>query len=319
MRMFLASICCMGSLLSITGSRADTALPAAGAASAAPVWQWAGWGGGGFYYSAVFHPAKDGVLYMGGDVCGVYKSEDHGLTWRLINNGIADYGVFTLAVDRTAPETVYAATEGGLCKSVDGGGHWRLLPNTGKKELRITGEKGRSVRCIAVDPSDGKTVYAASPAGKVYKSADGGETWKSVFEKVSEQEPPETLRVQFGKVNDAWFGGIWLPLAFPKEASSADCASFGFSFKGDGTLPRDSFLTLKTASGVSYRSRNLRDIFGQTQWGDVILGAKDFALDPDYAKKNPEQAKAWVRKRQPLGGFIGLGRSPRRMMRVAVR
>ena len=40
----------------------------------APNWQWAGWGGGGYFYSSVFHPAKDGTIYMGGDVCGVYKT-----------------------------------------------------------------------------------------------------------------------------------------------------------------------------------------------------------------------------------------------------
>ena len=259
----------------------------------APVWEWAGWGGGGFYYSAVFHPAKDGVIYMGGDVCGVYKTEDHGLTWRLVNDGLADYGVFSLAVDRTAPETVYAATDGGLCKSTDGGAHWRLLPDTGKKALRITGEKGKSTRCVAVDPVNGKIVYAGSPAGKVYKSEDGGETWKTAYEKAGENDPPETLRVQFGKVNDAWFGGMGFPLTFPQGVTSADCVGFGFTFKGDGTLPQDSFVSLKTSGGAAYRSRNLRELFKQTQWGDVLLGAKDFSLDPDYAKKNPDKARAY--------------------------
>jgi photosystem II stability/assembly factor-like uncharacterized protein len=257
----------------------------------AATWEWAGWGGGGFYYSAVFHPAKDGVIYLGGDVTGVYKSEDHGRNWRLINNGLADYGVFSLAVDRTAPQTVYAATDGGLCKSTDGGEHWRLLPNTGRKGLRITGEKGRSVRCIAVSPVDGRIVYASSPAGKVFKSLDGGETWQAVYEKAAEAEPPETLRVQFGKVNDNWFGGFWFQMAFPAGVAAADCAGFGFSFKGDGTMPRDAFLTLKTTAGIPYRSRNLRELFKQTQWGDVVLGAKDFSLDPDFAKDHPDQAK----------------------------
>ena len=60
---------------------------------------------------------------------------------------------------------------------------------------------------------------------------------------------------------------------------------FGFSFKGDGTLPKDAFLSLKTTSGVTYRSRNLRELFKQTRWGDVVLGAKDFTLDPEYAQK----------------------------------
>ncbi|MEI7945676.1 MAG: hypothetical protein WCJ02_03225 [bacterium] len=258
-----------------------------------PNWEWAGWGGGGFYYSSVFHPTKDGVIYMGGDVCGVYKTEDHGLTWRLINDGLADYGVFSLAVDRTAPETIYAATDGGLCKSTDGGTRWRLLPNTGKKELRITGEKGKSTRCIAVHPSDGKIVYAGSPSGKVYKSVDGGETWNPTYEKAGEKDPPETLRVQFGKVNDAYFGGFWFPFAFPDSYTSADCTGFGFAFKGDATVPQDCFLQLKCKDGTTYRSKNLRELFKQTTWGDITLGAKDFTLDPEFSKKNPDKAKAY--------------------------
>src|SRR5882724_1763715 len=148
----------------------------ASGAEAADHWTQCGWGGGGFYYSAVFHPTQDGVIYLGGDVGGVYKTEDHGRNWRMINNGLAGYGVFSLAVDRVNPQTVYAATDSGLCKSTDAGEHWQLLPRTGPKELRITGEKGRSIRSIAVDPADGNVIYAGSPAGKVYKSTDGGQT-----------------------------------------------------------------------------------------------------------------------------------------------
>jgi photosystem II stability/assembly factor-like uncharacterized protein len=256
---------------------------------ATPQWEPCGWGGGGFYYAAVFHPARNGVLYLGGDVAGVYKSEDHARNWRLINNGLADYGVFSLAVDRTNPQTVYAATEGGLCKSVDGGEHWKLLPRTERKELRITGEKGRSIRSVAVAPSDGNVVYAASPGGKVYKSGDGGQTWKAVYAKQTEGETAGLLRVQFGKVNDAYFGGIWLPLTFPAGVQPADGVGLGFSFKGDKSLPQDCFLTLKTASGISYRSKNLKALFQDDQLRDVVFKAGDFSVDPDYAKKNPDK------------------------------
>ena len=275
--------------LASAGSLSGPAAPA----EAAPSWQWAGWGGGGFYYAVAFHPTLDGVIYLGGDVAGVYKSEDHGLTWRLANNGLADYGVFSLAVDRTAPGTVYASTAGGLCKSTDGAAHWRLLPGTGPDRLRLSGEKGRSVRCLAVDPVDGRILYAGSPSGKILKSTDGGESWKVVHEKSAEKDPPGTLRVQFGKTNEAWHGGFWFPLAFPKDVAPVDCAGFGFSFQGDGTVPQDAFLTLKTSDGTAYRSKNLREIFKQTQWGDIVLEAKDFSLDPEEAKKNPEKAKAY--------------------------
>ena len=154
----LQQILCLAALL------LPLSCPTARAADPAPKWEPCGWGGGGFYYAAAYHPTQKGVIYMGGDVAGVYKSEDNGRTWRLINNGLADYGVFSLAVDRMNPQTVYAATEGGLCKSIDAGEHWKLLPMTKRKELRITGEKGKSIRAIAVDPTDGHNVYAASPA-----------------------------------------------------------------------------------------------------------------------------------------------------------
>ena len=95
-------------------------------------WQWAGWGGGGFYWASAWHPTKEDVLYMGGDVAGMYKSEDKGLHWRLINRGLTDYEVYSLAVDPQHPETVYAGTPTGFCKSTDGGEHWQFLKATGK-------------------------------------------------------------------------------------------------------------------------------------------------------------------------------------------
>jgi photosystem II stability/assembly factor-like uncharacterized protein len=164
--------------------------PAEAVGPSTPQWEQSGWGGGGFYWAAAFHPTQNGVIYMGGDVAGVYKTIDHGRNWRMINKGLANYGVYSLAVDRMSPQTVYAATEGGLCKSTDGGEQWQLLPRTGRRELRITGERNRSYRSIAVDPTNGNIVYAGSPAGKIYKSIDGGQNWAVVYDTQSEQQTP---------------------------------------------------------------------------------------------------------------------------------
>jgi photosystem II stability/assembly factor-like uncharacterized protein len=143
-------------------------------------WEHRGWGAGGFYWAAAFHPAEDGAIYMGGDVAGVYKTEDAGLQWRLINNGLADYAVYALAVDPGNPDTVYAGTVSGLCRSTDAGEHWTFLPETGRGRLRITSERNVSVRNIAVDPTNGQIVYAGTPDGRVLKSADQGDTWTEV-------------------------------------------------------------------------------------------------------------------------------------------
>ncbi|MCC7495464.1 MAG: hypothetical protein IT204_24150 [Fimbriimonadaceae bacterium] len=267
----------------------------AGTAQAAepPTWQWAGWGGGGFYYAAAFHPTQAGTVYLGGDVAGVYKSTDGGRSWKMINRGLADYGVFSLACDRTAPETVYAATAGGLCKSTDGGAQWRLLPQTGPRELRLTGEKGKSVRCVAVDPQRGNVVWAASPAGRVYRSNDGGESWQLSYQPATEGDPAGTLRVQFGKVTGDWHGGYWIPFTPPAGLTNDAVQGFGLTFRGDGLLPRDCFLTLKASTGAAYRSRNLRELFGTKTWSEVVLTAADFGLDPEYAKQHPEAVTAY--------------------------
>jgi photosystem II stability/assembly factor-like uncharacterized protein len=271
---------------------------ACGTLQAAPAttaqWQQTGWGGGGYFYCAAYHPTQDGVIYMGGDVAGVYKTTDSGRNWRMINNGIAAYGVFSLAVDRRNPQTVYAATEEGLSKSTDGGESWVTLPKTGKKELRITGEKGKSNRSIAVDPTNGNTLYAASPLGKVYKSIDGGQTWAVSYEKKADDEEAGVLRVQYGKINTAYFGDIWLSANFPSTANPEDAVGIGFTLKGDGSVPKDSFLILKTRSGVAYRSKNLNTLYKDTEWRDIVLKAEDFALDPDYLKKHPEAAATYT-------------------------
>jgi len=287
-RNVLGWVCVVGFLLAGTGATAVAESPAPAAAA----WTPCGWGGGGFYWSAVFDPAQDGVIYMGGDVLGVYKTQDHGRHWRVINNGLVNYGVYSLAVDRKNPGTIYAATEGGLCKSTDGGALWQVLPHTGPAELRLTGERNKSIRAIAVDPSDGQVVYAASPGGRVYKSTDGGQAWKVAYEKKGATDAAACLRAQLGKVNGEWYGGLWLGLSFPKGATPADGVGFGFSFKGEGNVPRDVFVTLKTTAGATYRSKNQRELFQGHEWRDVVLTGADFTIDPQYAKDNPEKCKS---------------------------
>ena len=89
----------------------------------------------------------------------------------------------SLAIDVKNPDIAYAVTEGGLHKSTDGGETWKFIPKTGKKELRITAERNKSIRAIASDPSDSSIVYAATPGGKIYKSTDGAATWRVVYQR----------------------------------------------------------------------------------------------------------------------------------------
>ncbi|MDQ8208866.1 hypothetical protein QEH52_15165 [Coraliomargarita sp. SDUM461003] len=255
-------------------------------------WQQTGWGGGGYFYAAAFHPSKPGLIYLAGDVAGVYKTEDYGRNWRMINNGLANYGVFSLAVDSSNPDTVYAATESGLCKSMDAGETWQLLPQTGPKELAILGKKKKSIRSVAVDPRDGNVIYAGTPFGKVFRSRDGGQSWQEIYKVAVAGAEEGRLRLQYGKADGNYFGGMWTQLSFPEHVNPADAVGFGMNFKGDGSKPPKGFYIYLKGSGFTYQSRNLNELFAVEEARDVILTAEDFSIDPTFAKQHPDKAAA---------------------------
>jgi Sortilin, neurotensin receptor 3, len=132
---------------------------------------------------------------------GVYKSTDGGKTWT--NMGLAEsHHIGRIVLHPTNPDVVYVAAMGhlwgnneerGLYKSTDGGTSW-------KKVLYIDEMTG--VVDVAMDPSSPETVYAAAyqrqrkpfgfhgggPGSGLYKSTDGGATWKELRNGLPEGE-----------------------------------------------------------------------------------------------------------------------------------
>ena len=83
--------------------------------------------------------------------------------------------VGALAIDRTAPETLYAGTRNGtVLKSTNGGSSWAVAVTLTSPIASI------SVQALAIDPTAPGTVYAGSSLGGVIKSINGGTTWASV-------------------------------------------------------------------------------------------------------------------------------------------
>lgn len=277
----------------LTGDSAETK-PAANATH----WEWCGWGGGGYMWSACYHPSRPGVIYMGGDCAGVYKTQDDGRNWRMINQGLANYAVYGLAVAPQTPDTVYSMTEhDGLCKSIDAGEHWQLLPETAQGKLNIYSERHVSVRPLAVDPSDSRIVYAATPLGKIYQSRDGAQSWKQVFQLRSlENVPADVLRVEFPAAGP--FGAFFIFVSPPAEMKAEDCRGFGFSVKSNGVAPQKAFVTLWGPDGVVWRSKNLSAELEKTQRQDVVLSADDFTIDPDHARQKADRAPHWPKQPQ---------------------
>lgn len=79
--------------------------------------------------------------------------------------------VHSLEVDPQHPNVIYAATTGGVFKSIDGGTSWVRASRGLKRGVFYD---------VAVAPSDSSVVYAAGYDG-VFVSHDSGASWRSVF------------------------------------------------------------------------------------------------------------------------------------------
>lgn len=115
---------------------------------------------------------------------GVSRSDDKGLHWRALSQGLTGYFVETLAVDPTNPDVVYIATENlvgstlpvGLEKSTDGGNTWTTLLSA-------------QVQSIAISRSNPSTIYVGTFDQGVMRSDNGGTTWRSVTPALGQGQP----------------------------------------------------------------------------------------------------------------------------------
>jgi len=125
---------------------------------------------------------------------GIWKSIDGGEKWEFA--GLKDsFFIPRIEIDAKNPDIVYAAAEGklydnamdcerGLYKSIDGGKSWK----------RVLDLKDRGVVDFVIDPGNSDTIIAAGykfyrrtwtfidrqPGNFLYKSTDGGKTWKKL-------------------------------------------------------------------------------------------------------------------------------------------
>src|SRR5207302_8838783 len=68
--------------------------------------------------------------------------------------------------------------DGEILRSADQGRSWRV--STLPIQLAANQDGGGMGERLAVDPSDDRVLYLASPANGLWRSADGGATWSQV-------------------------------------------------------------------------------------------------------------------------------------------
>lgn len=131
---------------------------------------------------------RRGRAYLGTAEAGLLRSDDGGVTWRPVGDGIREDHVSAVAVghrdDRsTGGGTLWAGTEpSALYRSEDGGDSWERVPGLLDLPSASTWSfpprpDTHHVRCIAADPGDPQRLFVAVEAGALVRSEDGGRNW----------------------------------------------------------------------------------------------------------------------------------------------
>jgi photosystem II stability/assembly factor-like uncharacterized protein len=128
----------------------------------------------------------------------MYKSVDAGKTWTHIGLEQSEH-IGRIVVDPTDPKRLYVAVLGhvydanperGVYRSVDGGEHWKKVLFSAKDPNDVGAIE------LAIDPKNPKVIYGSlwatrrppwsvyapsyMPGSGLYKSVDGGDTWKKL-------------------------------------------------------------------------------------------------------------------------------------------
>jgi len=133
------------------------------------------------------HPENENVWYVAIGSGGVWKTENAGTTWNSLFDGQVSYSIGCITLDPQNPEVVWVGTGenvggrhigygDGIYKSEDGGKSWK---NMGLKASEHLSK-------IIIHPTNSNIIWVASQGplwssgGErgVYKSTDGGKTWK---------------------------------------------------------------------------------------------------------------------------------------------
>ena len=239
-------------------------------ALSAPAQQWQSIGPeGGTVRSLAFDPRNPDRIFLGTSAGRIYVSTDNGSSWsRFAHLGSSSEMVLDhIVIDPINSKNIYVSawnaqlpdSDGEIFRSKDGGRTWDIMADM----------HGKSVRALALAPSDPRTLIAGALDG-IYRSRDGGDNW----ERISPEKHAEIKNVESVAIDplnpQVIYAGTWhLPWKTEDGGKSWHNIKKGviddsdvFSIAIDALNPASIYIS--ACSGI-YRSESAGELFRKIQ------------------------------------------------------
>ena len=229
-------------------------------------------------------PGDPSTYYIGNPEGGVFKTTSGGSVWSPILDEQPVSSIGAIAVAPSDPNIVYVGTGdvvnvGGAVNQGDG---VYKSTNAGRSWRHVGLDDSRHIGNIVVDPHDPNVVvvaalghtYAANPMRGIYRSTDGGATWKRVLH-TTDTAGAVDLVANAGDAHQLW-------AAFEPHAPRAPESDTAIFRSGDEGM------TWQAVSGGG-----LPPLRGRI--GLAAAGARVFAITPDGLYRSDDSGHSWSR------------------------
>jgi tetratricopeptide (TPR) repeat protein/photosystem II stability/assembly factor-like uncharacterized protein len=233
----------------------------------------------------VVDPTDPGIMYVGTENAGVYKSIDGGLSWQPAGNGLGGTNIGTLIIDPNLPSTLYAGViNGGVYKTIDGATTW-LPVNSG---IDLLG--GELVSILAIDRQNSQHLYFTQRQ-HVYETSDGGTTWAQlnnpacmtdISNLAINPQDPKNISIMELKDNNSWQcsmgiyktqddGKTWtlVPIPVPQSSNGYQDNSLAIDSRNANNIFFGDY------EGNLYASKD-----NGTTWSQTKANCSSFTFDP---------------------------------------